>query len=69
MKIKINAQIFYDEEGNKVGVKLKLKEFEALMEKLEDALDVYTANLRTQKKGKTISFEKIKKELFADDKK
>jgi hypothetical protein len=69
MRIKATAQIFYDEEGNKVGVKLKLKEFEALIEQLEDALDAYTANLRMQKKGKTISFEKIKRELFADDKK
>ena len=69
MKKKIEPQIFYDEDGNKVGVALKVKEFEALIEELEDAHDVYMANKRTKQKAKTIPFEKIKKELFGDAKK
>lgn len=69
MKIKIKPQIFYDENGNKVGVALDFKEFQTLMEELEDAHDVYMANKRTQQKAKTIPFEKIKKELFGDEKK
>ena len=65
---KRKPQIFYDDQGNKVGILLMPEEFEMLVEQLEDAHDLYTAYKRTQK-GKTIPFDQIKKELFGHAKK
>ena len=61
-------KIFYDDQGNKVGILLTHEAFEALVEQLEDAHDLYTAYKR-MKKGKTIPFDQIKKELFGHAKK
>ncbi len=66
---KIKSQILYNDEGSKVGILLTYEEFEVLVEKLEDAHDLYTAYKRTQKKGKTIPFDQIKKELSDNAKK
>lgn len=61
------SRLFYDEQGNKVGIVLKIKEFEALMGELEDLKDSLIAKKRSARKGKLIPFEVVKKELFGDD--
>lgn len=66
-KLKVNPQILYDEDGNETGVLLKVKDFEKLIEELEDLHDlrtIYKHKLRGDN-VKTISYEKVK-EAYRD---
>lgn len=67
MKLKSGVKFIFDEKGNKTGVLIRIKEFEKLMEELEDLKDLSTAYERTSKNFKQIPYEEIKKELFGDD--
>ncbi len=53
INLKVNPQFFYDEKGKKTGVMLKFKEFETLIEQLEDLNDALTVYKRTS--GKKIA--------------
>jgi|GEM_PF-1896906 DNA-dependent RNA polymerase auxiliary subunit epsilon len=66
-KLKINPEILYDENGNAKGVLLKVRDFEKLIERLEDLHDLHMAYERTSKKFKTIPYKKIRKEIFGSD--
>lgn len=67
-KLKLLPQILNDEEGNKTGVLLKIKDFEKLIEELEDLHDLRTI-YKHQLLGdnvKTIPYEKIREKLFGN---
>lgn len=59
-----NIKFFYSADKTKTEVLLKLKDFEKLMEKLEDLQDTYRAYKIISKKYKTIPYEKLKAEIF-----
>jgi len=62
---KVSTKIFYDDKGKKVGVMLKVRDFTALMEQLEDLSDVLVVYKRTF--GKKISgspLEDVRKKLL-----
>lgn len=61
------AKILYDEAEKKKGVLIKIKDFQKLMEQLEDLHDIYMAYERTSKKFKPIPYEQIRRELFCND--
>jgi len=65
---KINAVIFEDEIGNKVGVEISVKDFEYLIGKLEDLHDLTKAYEITSKKFKAIPYEDVREELFGGKK-
>ena len=69
MKLKTGIQTLYDKDGNKTAVLMTMKYFEKLMEELEDLQDILTVYERTSKKSILIPYEKIRKEIFGDDKK
>jgi PHD/YefM family antitoxin component YafN of YafNO toxin-antitoxin module len=50
-----------DAQGNKKYVLLPIEEYEAMIEKLEDARDIQLAQER--RGGETISLEELKKQL------
>jgi ribosomal 30S subunit maturation factor RimM len=64
MKPISNIQIILNEQGKKVGVIMKVKQFKRLMNDLEDLQDLRIAYIRTQKKEKTIPFEQVMKDFF-----
>lgn len=53
----------YDENGQKSGVKIAFKDFDKLMNKLENLHDVYFVYKYRNCTTKTIPFEQVKKEL------
>ncbi|OGB83165.1 hypothetical protein A3F66_00985 [candidate division TM6 bacterium RIFCSPHIGHO2_12_FULL_32_22] len=61
---KISPQILYDENGVRSGVLLNIKDFEDLMEQLEDLHDLIAVYSRS-KSEKTFSYEQVKDEIFA----
>lgn len=63
----MHPKVLYDENGNKVGVLLKKKDFEKLIEELEDLHDMLIVHERANKKFKSIPYEQVKKELFGDN--
>lgn len=69
MKSKSGIKIIFDEKGNKTGVLLRIKDFEKLMDELEDLKDLTVAYERRSKEFKPIPYEKIRKELFGNDEK
>lgn len=72
-RINIMAQIkfrfVYDENGKKVGVILEAKDFEAMVDKLEDYQDYEFVRQRSHKKEKLYTFEEVKRETLARMKK
>ncbi|MEX0849128.1 MAG: hypothetical protein WD055_02770 [Candidatus Dependentiae bacterium] len=64
MKLKIKPGFFYDEEGNKIGVLLKLEEFGEIMDELEDLHDVCMVYERTAQETKTIPYDEVMKEVL-----
>lgn len=65
-KVKKHKEEFlYDNAGNKTAIFLSIRDFDALVEKLEDLQDSFTVYKYSAKKHKTIPYEKIKKELFS----
>lgn len=66
-KYNIKLETLYDEQNNEVGVVLKYKDFEKLMNKLEDLHDILEFYKRKAKKYKTVSLEEVKRELFGSN--
>jgi chaperonin cofactor prefoldin len=66
MKSKTGVRFIFDEKGKKTGVLIRIKQFEKLMQELEDLKDLATVYERTGKKFKPIPYEKIRKELFGN---
>ncbi len=66
-KIKLNPRFLYDEEGKKMGVIVKIKEFNALMDELEDLHSLRTVYLRTRKPLKTTPMEVVKRRTLGHD--
>ncbi len=67
MKLKsLKTTIFYDDDGNKIGVELTYKDFDQLMECLEELHDIATIRkLKLSKKPmKSIPYEEVKKKYF-----
>lgn len=67
MKTKFKVKLIFDENGNKTGVLMAIKEFKKLLETLEDLNDLKTTYERINKNFKPIPYEKIRKELFGYD--
>ena len=59
----LKAQYLIDNKGNKTGVLLDIKTFEALIEKLEDLYDITEAEKIIEKKGKKYTLEEVEKSL------
>lgn len=60
-----NPKIIIDEKTQKkLEVFMSLKEFNALIEKLEDLYDLNIAYQRSLKKDKIISYEKVMKDIL-----
>jgi len=62
--INMVSEWLYDDAGNKTGVKIKFKDFENLIKKLEDLHDLHSAYQHKGKKLKTIPFEQAVKEAL-----
>jgi len=69
MKSTLNIQTIFDEQGNKIGVMMSVKQFKRLMSDREDLQDLYVAYQRTQKKEKTIPLEQVMKNFAVNIKK
>lgn len=62
--MKIKPQFIYEESGKKKGVLLSSKDFEKLMDELDDLKSLYIARVRTKNKNmKLIPFEQVKKRI------
>jgi hypothetical protein len=59
----IKAQYIVDNKGNKTGVILDIKLFDALLEELEDLYDIADAERIIKKKGKRYSLQEVEKIL------
>lgn len=59
----MNVQYLVDNEGRKTGVFLSLKEFEHLMELLEDAQDIKDFRASKEDNDDWFSLEEAKKKL------
>jgi len=57
-------KFLYDAKGNKTGVLIPVKQFEKLIEQLEDLHDTYTAYKQSTKKQAIIPYEKIREDLL-----
>jgi hypothetical protein len=66
-KLKINVEILYDDFNNKSGVVMKYKDFQKLIDTMEDFHDLYVAYQHKGKKFKTIPFEQVIKEALGKD--
>ncbi|MGB8467774.1 MAG: hypothetical protein WCE21_02125 [Candidatus Babeliales bacterium] len=66
MKSKSGIKIIFDENGNKTGVLIRVKDFEKLIEELETLKDLTIAYERRSQKRKPIPYEKIREELFGN---
>lgn len=60
---KIKIRFMYDEQGEKKGVIIPLKDFEKSIEKIEDWLDYEYAQKQGKKKTKLIPFKDVLKKL------
>lgn len=67
MKLNFKVKIIFDAKGKKTGVLISIKEFERLIQELEDLKDLAVAYERTSKAFKPIPYDQIRKELFGDD--
>ncbi len=63
----MNPKFVINEQGKKVGVFLDIKEYNALLEELEDLSDIAKAEERLKADEKTYSLEEIEKEILTDD--
>ena len=61
--LKINPRFMYDEKNKKIGVILKPKDFEKILDELEDCLDLEYLKKHGGEKHKTITFEEVMAEL------
>ena len=62
---KFNPQFVYDESGKKVGVVLRLSEFEKLIDKLEDISDYEYALKHQDKKTKGRPLDEVMAEILS----
>lgn len=58
---KIKVQELYDEDNNVRGILLKAKDFEKLVEKMEDFLDIKAIERAKKDRGRLYSHEEIKR--------
>lgn len=65
--IKRDSKILYDEKNKKSGIVIGVKNFEKLMEELEDLHDLKMIYKRKKEKGKSVPYEEVRKRLFGDD--
>jgi hypothetical protein len=65
--IKIKPKFAYDEKGQKIGVVLIPKDFEALVDVLEDYQDYEFVRNRKRKKEKTYTLEEIRAEFLGKE--
>ena len=61
------SEVLYDEKGKKSGIVIKVKNFEKLMEELEDLHDLNMIYKRKKEKSKSVPYEEVRKKLFGDD--
>lgn len=66
-RIKANYQLVYDAQDQKTGVILKYKEYQKILEKLEDLQDIHTVRKLKGKKLKTVPLEQVMKDIFGDN--
>ncbi len=62
----LKTKIFYDDDGNPIGVEMSYQDFDQLMERLEELHDIATIRkLKLSKKSmKFIPFEEVKKKTL-----
>ena len=63
----LKAQYIVDKKGQKTGVILDIKLFEALIEELEDLYDITQAEKVIEKKGEKYTLEEVER-LLSDKK-
>ena len=61
--LKIKPKFMYDEKDKKIGVVVSSKEFEKILEELEDYSDYQMVIERAAKKQKTYTLEEVRKSL------
>ena len=66
-KTKANYQFVYDAQDQKTGVIIKYKEYQKILEKLEDLQDIHTVRKLKGKKLKTVPLEQVMKEIFGSN--
>jgi len=64
--MKLKFDWIYDALGNKVEVKLKYRDFKRMLDWLEDLEDSYTIYKETSKPLKTVSLDKVMKEISSN---
>ncbi len=62
--IKVKPRFIYDEEGEKTGILLTLRDFERIVEELEDFYDYEIVKKRSKKKEKTFTPEQVMAEIL-----
>jgi hypothetical protein len=67
MKFRYKIQILEDDQGNKTGVLLHVKDFEKLIESVENLQDMQTVFQRLHEKS--IPYEKVRSEIFGNARK
>lgn len=66
-KLKVNPQLFYNDGGEKSAILLKIKDFEKLIDKLEDLNDKLSVYERTLgKKIESSPANKVWKKLLGE---
>jgi hypothetical protein len=64
-KQKFQPKFVVNRAGRKIGVYLNMKEYNALLEEVEDAYDIKRAEKVLAQKGKTHTLEEIEQSLLA----
>jgi hypothetical protein len=69
MKSKIKVKFYYDAKGKKEAVVITTKDFEKMIDELEELEDLYTAYKRTKSKSKSIPYDQAMKAIFGNESK
>ena len=66
LSLNLKTQYIVDKKGNKTGVILDIKLFEAIIEELEDLYDITQAEKIIDQNGKRYTLEEIEKALLPE---
>ena len=64
IKVKIKPKFIYDKKGNKIGVALSTKDFDLLIEEVEDYEDYLVVKERSKKTYKTYTLEEVENRII-----
>ena len=66
--LNINPQYLVDDKGEKTGVLLSIKEYQMLMQRLEDLEDMVEMDIAAQTETDFRDYQDIRDELIKEDK-